>query len=96
MYGLMLKRTKHPKKVDGLIEVEDRDGGIVLYKSGREEVHYLNRTAALVLELCTGANSTAEIARLLRDTYGLKRIPQKDVARIVQQMAELGLVQVGP
>jgi hypothetical protein len=92
----MSKRSKSPKRIDGLIEVPDANGGIVLYKSDREEVHYLNSTAALVLELCTGENSTSEIARLLRDTYGLKNIPQKDVDRIVRQMSELRLVRDVP
>lgn len=89
----MSKRNKRPKKIDGLIEVAEQDGGVVLYKPEREQAHYLNHTAALVLELCTGENSTAEIARLLQDTYGLATIPQKDIETIVRQMSKLGLVQ---
>ena len=59
---------------DGL-EVTGVPDGYVLYDEGRERVHYLNPTAALVYELCDGSRSVADIRSFMRDAYDLDEAP---------------------
>ena len=53
------------------IEVVSAADGYVVYDPRRDRVHYLNHTAALVLEFATGENSDAEITRKLQVAYDL-------------------------
>ena len=55
-------------------------------------MHYLNHTAALVLEFCTGDNSPERIAGLLQVSYDLPRPPEDVVAQCLQQLRTEGLV----
>jgi Coenzyme PQQ synthesis protein D (PqqD) len=64
-----LLMTDHPVRSD-TIEINPVDDGYVIYDAGCDRVHYLNHTAAVVLELCTGANSLADIAAGVRAAYG--------------------------
>ena len=67
------------------------DGGIV-YDPGRDRVHYLNHTAVLLLELCTGQVEAAELPRLLQAAYDLPEPPLTDVAGYLEKLLEEGLV----
>ena len=53
-----------PQKKSG-IEMHEVNGQFVVYESSRDAVHYLNPSAALVLELCDGSHSPDEIAALV-------------------------------
>ena len=81
-----------PQRMDGLDVCEVVDGYVV-YEAGNDRVHYLNNTAALVLELCTGGNSRQEIADLLRSTFGLSAPPETEVGDILGSFAREGLVR---
>jgi PqqD family protein of HPr-rel-A system len=86
----------NPKKRDdvsarviaGETVVLDRDGG---------RVHQLNATASYVWERCDGRASAAEIARDLAEKYDVE--PDRaadDVASLVGQFQELGLLESAP
>ena len=49
-------------------------------------MHYLNHTAAVVLELCTGANSLADIAAGVRAAYGLTESLEMQVSECVGKL----------
>jgi hypothetical protein len=66
--------------------------GYVVHHQARDRVHYLNHTAALVLELCTGANSPAFIAATVQRTFDLPRPPAEDVDTCLAQLRDEGLV----
>ena len=51
-----LEDPEHPLAVDG-VEVVPTADGYVVYDEQRDRVHYLNHTAVLVLEFCTGENT---------------------------------------
>jgi PqqD family protein of HPr-rel-A system len=74
------------------IEVDEVAGGCVVYHPARDRVHYLNHTAALVLELCTGEASPAEIARMLQVAYELPAAPEDEISECLEQLREEGLV----
>jgi hypothetical protein len=81
-----------PQRIDGLDLCEVVDGYVV-YEAGNDRVHYLNSTAALVLELCTGDNSRDEIAALLRQAFNLPDSPEAEVTTVLGNFSREGLVR---
>jgi PqqD family protein of HPr-rel-A system len=81
-----------PQRV-GAIEVVPADDGYVVYHPGRDRVHYLNHTAALVLELATGENSDSEITRMLQVAYDLPEPPAQEVRACLEQLRGEGLIR---
>lgn len=80
-----------PRKMDGL-EVHQVTGQFVIYQPSDDAVHYLNPTAAVVLELCDGSLSITQIAEAIRDLYGLPAVPQEEVQRAIESLKQSGLV----
>jgi Coenzyme PQQ synthesis protein D (PqqD) len=74
------------------IEVVSAADGYVVYDPRRDRVHYLNHTAALVLEFATGENSDAEITRMLQVAYDLPVPPAREVQECLEQLRDEGLV----
>jgi hypothetical protein len=62
--------------------LEKLDGEILLTHPGTTKTIYLNHTAVLVWQLCTGQYTTTEIAQLLQDAF-----PDAD-ASIADQVEE--------
>lgn len=83
--------AENPKKIEGL-DVEETDDGYMIYEPEKDRVHYLNPSAALILELCTGANTTAAIVELVQQAYGLTEPPVDDVQAVLTQMKDEGLL----
>ena len=75
------------------MEIIAADEGFVVHDAGREVVHYLNQTAAIVLSLCDGERSAGDIAELIGRQFELDEPPQKDVLEILQKLEEQGLFQ---
>ena len=66
--------------------------GYVVYDPRREEVHYLNLTAAAVFELCDGEATSAAIAQSLQVVFGLEHAPGDDVDGCLKALAAQGLI----
>lgn len=77
----------------GTIEINPVDDGYVVYDPDSDRVHYLNHTAAVVLELCTGANSLADIAARVRAAYGLTDSLEMQVSECVDKLRAERLVR---
>ena len=84
--------SARPIHADGL-EITEVADGLVIYKREPEKVHYLNRTASLVFELCTGEHSLAQIAGLLGDAFGLAEPPVEEVQECLEQLRSLEVVR---
>lgn len=67
----------------------------MVYQSDRNRVHYLNHTAVLILELCNGTNSVAQIAKLVQDAFSLEDTHEVEVGEIMKRMEEEALVELG-
>jgi hypothetical protein len=80
-----------PQKKDGL-EMHEVGSQFVIYETGRDAIHYLNSTAALVLEFCDGNHSSAEIAALVQEAYGLPAAPLGEVSGCLSELRKTGLV----
>lgn len=81
-----------PRRIDDL-EVNPVPDGYIVYQPSRDRVHYLNHTAVLVLELCTGRVPAGEIPRLLKDAYDLAEAPIDEVAACLDTLSTEGLVR---
>ncbi len=81
-----------PKKADG-IEINEVEDGYVIYEKEKDKVHYLNKTAVLVLECCTGVNSVAKIGSVIQEAYDLPGIPEKEVNDCLNNLYKEGLIQ---
>jgi hypothetical protein len=82
----------NPVAVDG-VEVIPTADGYVIYDEDRDRVHYLNHTAALVLEFCTGDNTVEEIVELLQRAYELPEPPDQEARDCVAQLRSEGLLR---
>jgi hypothetical protein len=82
---------ERPVAVEG-IEVVPTADGYVVYHEQRDRVHYLNHTAVLVLELCTGENSVEEIVQALQLAYELPEPPEAETAECLTRLRAEGLV----
>jgi hypothetical protein len=78
-------------RIEDLDVVETGDGYVV-YHPDRDRVHFVNPTAAVVLELCDGTKSDAEICRLVQLAWDLPEPPEAEVAECMAQFRAEGLV----
>ena len=74
------------------LDVNLVDDGYVVFDPRRDKVHYLNHTAALVLELCNGTNTRAEIADILQAAYDLPEPPHQEADQCLGQLRAERLV----
>lgn len=82
-----------PRQKDGL-DISPADDGYIIYEPEQDRVHYLNATAVLILELCDGTNSAADMAELLREAYGLPAAPTGEVLSALAAMQQEELLVV--
>ncbi len=81
----------YAKKIDGL-EVQVVGNRVVAFEMVSNRLHYLNPTAALILELCDGNRSAEELARLVQDAYGLEQAPVDEVVKGLATLRKSGIV----
>jgi hypothetical protein len=84
--------TERPLKADG-IKINEVADGYVVYHAALDRVHYLNHTAVIVLELCTGENDAAAIAGFVQRAYELPEHPAAEVAACLDRLLHVGLVK---
>jgi PqqD family protein of HPr-rel-A system len=83
--------TDKPARADG-IEINPVADGYVVYDPYAERVHYLNHTAAVILELCNSDNTVADIVRLVTTAFGLAEPPETEVQQCLAQLRDEGLI----
>jgi hypothetical protein len=87
-----LRMSDRPRKSDEL-EVDEVEDGFVIYQADRERVHYLNPTANLILELCDGTLTAAQIVELIAETFQLAEPPYQEVNEALAMLEAEGLTQ---
>jgi len=80
-----------PRSVTG-VQVNPVTDGYVVYDPHRERIHYLNHTAAVLLELCTGTVKARDLPTLLQTAYDLPEAPRAEVEACLQKLFAEGLV----
>jgi hypothetical protein len=78
------------------LEIEEVVDGYVAVDATRDRVHYLNHTAALILELCTGERGADEISSVLQRAYDLSAPPDEHVRECLSMLTAAGLVLETP
>ena len=76
---------EYPKRVEEF-ELNQVEDGFVVYQAERDRVHYLNHTAALVLELCNGRLTAEQIAKTVQKAFGLAEPPFQEVEAALTQL----------
>jgi hypothetical protein len=74
------------------LEVREVPDGFVVYDGARDRLHYLNGTAAFVLESCDGSTPVAAIPPLVAAAFGLDTDPVDEVTTCVQRLLSEGLL----
>jgi hypothetical protein len=74
------------------LEISTVADGYVVYQPDRDRVHYLNKTASLVFELCNGRNPEAEMPGLVQLAFGLSQPPVDEVAECLEVLRREGLI----
>jgi hypothetical protein len=84
--------TDYLAQADG-IDISPVADGYVVYDQAGDAVHYLNHTAALVLELCTGRNTADGIASILEQSFPDAQGVRACVADCIGTLMARGLVR---
>ena len=85
--------TASRPKVRTDLDIVELDDELVLYDPARDEVHYLNATAALVFKLCDGSATVRELSTEIAEAL---QVPEKRVERqvrtLLKDLREVGLL----
>jgi hypothetical protein len=87
-------KEDRPAPVEGL-DIHEVEEGLVVYDAAADRVHYLNPSASLVLSLCDGSRTEAEIAEIVRAAWKLDVAPVEDVRGCLVQLRGEGVLR-GP
>jgi hypothetical protein len=80
------------RKVPGL-DISEVPDGYVAYDHARGQVHFLNFTAASVLDLCDGAVPATIISDRLQAAFGLDASPIADVNACLDHLLAEGIIE---
>ena len=70
-----------PRRVAG-VELSEVTDGFLVYQPERDRVHYLNPTAAILLEICDGTLAAAELPAFLAAAFSLAAPPRDEVQQV--------------
>jgi hypothetical protein len=80
-----------PRRAAG-IELSEVTDGFLVYQPQRDRVHYLNPTAALVLEACDGSVRAGDLPVFLAGAFQLSAPPYDEVAGCLAKLLAEGLL----
>ena len=88
-----MERDARPVQADGVTVFREPDGCVV-HQPARNKVHFLNHTAAFVLELCTGGHTVGEIEEILAAFFDLTEPAEVAVTAALRQLVAEDLVRI--
>ena len=83
-----------PRRAAG-VELSEVTDGFLVYQPERDRVHYLNPTAALLLEICDGSLAAGDLPPLIAAAFSLKVPPREEVAACLSKLLGEGLLEPG-
>ena len=83
-----------PRRAAG-IELSEVIDGYLVYQPERDRVHYLNPTAALLLEICDGSLPAGDLPSFLAAAFSLSAPPRDEVAACLAKLLAEGLLENG-
>jgi hypothetical protein len=78
-------------RAEGL-DVNEVPDGYVIYQTAADRVHYLNKTAAIVFELCDGAHGAEDIVARVSRMFEVEGAADGEIESCVQSLLKEGLV----
>jgi hypothetical protein len=79
------------RKAEGL-DVNEVPDGYIIYQNSRDRVHYLNRTAAIVFELCDGARGKVDVLASVNEMFELKSTADGEIEACIRSLLNEELV----
>jgi hypothetical protein len=74
------------------LDVNEVPDGYVIYQTAADRVHYLNKTAALVFELCDGARGPDDIVSRVSMMFELPESVNGEIKTCINSLLQEGLV----
>jgi hypothetical protein len=74
------------------LDVNEVPDGYVIYQKEADRVHYLNKTAAIVFELCDGARGADEIIARVGKLFEVEGTADGEIKACLQSLIKEGLV----
>ena len=74
------------------LEINEVTDGFLVHQRDRDRLHFLNPTAALVLESCDGTLRAGELPGLVAAAFGLDAPPTDDIEACVTALLREGLL----
>lgn len=72
------------------LDVNEVPDGYIIYQTAADRVHYLNKTAAVVFELCDGDRSAEDIVSRVSKMFEGASV--SDIEDCIESLLEKGLV----
>jgi len=67
--------------------------GVVVYQPSRDRIHFLNHSAAVVFEFCTGSSTADEIGEAVQVAFDLPAVPTEEIENCFAELREQGLIE---
>ena len=74
------------------LDVNEVPDGYVIYQTAADRVHYLNKTAAIVFELCDGVRGADDIVARMSSMFELQGAADGEIEASIQSLLKEGLV----
>jgi hypothetical protein len=84
--------TMRPRRAAG-VELSEVTDGFLVYQPDRDRVHYLNPTAALLLQICDGSLPAVDLPPFLATAFSLAEPPRDEVAACLAKLLAEGLLE---
>jgi hypothetical protein len=85
--------NSYPKRASDL-EINDVTDGYVVSRPGDHQIHYLNASAAFILECCDGAHKAEQLSSLIADFFETDHACVFDVEACLAALSKAGLIEV--
>jgi hypothetical protein len=74
------------------LEVHEVPDGYIVYQNARDRVHYLNKTAAIIFEMCDGRRDQADVIARTAQAFELDGRTHDDIQACLDSLVKEGLV----
>jgi Coenzyme PQQ synthesis protein D (PqqD) len=81
-----------PCAVEGL-QINEVKDGLVVYDDGRDDVHFLNGTAAVVFTLCDGVRDRKAIVDGMAIVFGPDAVSAAKVDTCIAELQDAGILR---
>ena len=89
-------RPVGPRLLAEVVVAPLSDGEVIVATADSQRALVLNETAAIIVSLCTGEHSVADLAQLLAETLGLDLDrAEQDVLALLAELRSQGLLEHG-